>query len=314
MGFHSVRFPVGISYGSQGGPSWNTSVIELASGAEERVSYWSRPRYVYDVSYGLKTIDDVYTLLAFFNARQGAAYGFRYKDWLDFTTASNGRSAPAATDVQIGTGDGATQAFQLAKTYTDAAATTTRVLEKPVSGTVVAALDGTPTTAFSVDHETGILTFTAAPGGSVVVTAGCEFDVPVRFSTGTERNLRAAYEAFDSGTVPSIELVELVSDAPWPEDAPMGGSTYRVLTGNVSLDLTARVWDLDTGGSVRQAVLPDPTYLPAGGPYWFVYNSGASNLQIVDNTATTLATLATTQSREIVLAVDASGDKVWKAL
>lgn len=314
MGFHSVRFPVGISYGSQGGPMWNTSVIELRSGAEERVSYWSRPRYMYDVSHGLKSLDDVYELLAFFNARQGAAYGFRYKDWLDFSTASNGRNAPAADDVQIGTGDGSTRTFQLAKTYADSAATTTRVIEKPVSGTVVAALDGTPTTAFSVDVETGIVTFNSAPSSSVVVTAGCQFDVPVRFASSAEQNLRASYESFSDGTIPSIELVELVSDIPWPEDAPMGGSNYVAMTGNYSIDLTARVWDFDTGASVRTVTLPDPTYLPAGGPYWFIYNSGSSNLQIVDNTATTLATLATTQSREILLAVDSSGDKVWKAL
>lgn len=314
MGFHSIQFPVGISYGSQGGPVWNTSIIELASGTEERVGYWSRPRYYYDVSYGVKTIDDLIAVITFFNARRGSAFGFRYKDWTDFTSASDGRSTPTATDGIIGTGDGSATQFQLAKTYSDAASSTTRLIEKPVSGTVLISVDSVATTAFSVDVETGIVTMNSAPADSSVIRAGFEFDVPVRFAASTERGMRLSYDAFDSGTLPAIELVEIVGDTPTPEDFPTGGARYVTMTGNYSIDQTARVWSFDTNGAVRTVTLPDPTYLPLGGPHWFIYNAGVSNLQVVDDSATTLATLATTQSKEILLAVDGSGDKVWRAV
>jgi len=32
MGFHEVRFPDDISYGSDGGPGYNTNIIEMDSG------------------------------------------------------------------------------------------------------------------------------------------------------------------------------------------------------------------------------------------------------------------------------------------
>ncbi len=38
MSFHDVRFPTDISYGSSGGPGFSTAIIEVDSGAEERIS------------------------------------------------------------------------------------------------------------------------------------------------------------------------------------------------------------------------------------------------------------------------------------
>ena len=32
----------------------------------------------------MRSLDDVETLIAFFEARQGQLYGFRWKDWSDF--------------------------------------------------------------------------------------------------------------------------------------------------------------------------------------------------------------------------------------
>ena len=84
MGFHEVRFPTNISYGARGGPSFNTAVIVLDSGAEERIPRWSTPRYKFDASYGIRSFDDLEAVIDFYIAMLGPAYGFRWKHWLHY--------------------------------------------------------------------------------------------------------------------------------------------------------------------------------------------------------------------------------------
>ena len=61
----------------------------------------------WDVASGLKKQAQIDELIAFFRARRGKAYGFRFKDWTDFK----------ATGQLVGTGDGALAQFQLVKHY-----------------------------------------------------------------------------------------------------------------------------------------------------------------------------------------------------
>jgi len=208
MTFHEVRFPASLSFGAAGGPERRTEIVTLANGFEERNSPWEHSRRRYDAGLGLRALDDVETALAFFEARRGQLYGFRWKDWADYR--SSRPSEPITDDDQIlGTGDGAETAFQLTKTYSSGGFDYVRPIAKPVAGTVVVALDGAPQaegTAFSLDAETGIVTFATAPAAGVQITAGFEFDVPVRFDTDT---LTATADAFAAGQVPSIPVVEV---------------------------------------------------------------------------------------------------------
>jgi uncharacterized protein (TIGR02217 family) len=57
-----------------------------------------------------------------------------------------------------------------------------------------------------VDVATGLVTFVAAPGPGVIVTAGYEFDVPVRFDTD---RIQTSVASFKAGDVPSVPVVEL---------------------------------------------------------------------------------------------------------
>ena len=81
MAFHEVQFPDNISRGARGGPQRRTQIVELASGREERNASWSASRRRYDVSYGVRRADDLHAVVAFFEARLGRLYGFRFKDW-----------------------------------------------------------------------------------------------------------------------------------------------------------------------------------------------------------------------------------------
>ncbi len=206
MAFHEVRFPDNISRGARGGPERRTQIVELASGDEERNASWANSRRRYDAAYGIRRADDLAAVVAFFEARNGRLYGFRWKDWADFKSCLPS-GTPAATDQAIGTGDGATTAFQLVKSYVSGAQTWTRTITKPVAGTVLVAIDGVEqTTGWSVDTTTGLITFTAAPATGAVITAGFEFDVPVRFDTDT---LDVTLDIERLGSITSIPLIEV---------------------------------------------------------------------------------------------------------
>jgi uncharacterized protein (TIGR02217 family) len=207
--FHDVLFPLDIAVKSSGGPERLTDIVTLGSGREERNSRWAHSRRRYDAGYGVKTLDALRAVLAFFEERRGRLYGFRWRDRLDCCSAPQG-SAVSVVDQTIGTGDGATVAFQLAKTYGAAHAPYVRPIAKPVDGSVRIAVNGVETEAahFSCDSATGVVTFAPAhvPPAGAVVTAGFHFDVPVRFDTDY---LEVDLSAFAAGAIPKIPLVEI---------------------------------------------------------------------------------------------------------
>jgi uncharacterized protein (TIGR02217 family) len=196
---------------------FSTDIVTYAGGAEYRNSKWSLPLYDYDLSYNVRTRSQVRNIYEFFIARKGRFEGFRIKDLMDFTTASNHVGAHAFTDVTIGTGDGVTATFQLKKIYTKGAASVTRTIKKPVSGAIKVGVNGvekTITTHWTVDTTTGIITFT---GGNIptlgqTVTAGFEFDTPVRFNTDSLADIEAIISGGgdnDLLSIPSIPLIEI---------------------------------------------------------------------------------------------------------
>ena len=181
MAFHEIRFPVDIALGSTGGPERRTEIATLGSGFEERNSPWAHSRRRYNAGSGVKTFDDLHNVIAFFEARVARLHGFRWKDRADFKSVAPSGSI-TATDQAISTGDGATTAFQLTKTYTSGSQSYARDIKKPVAGTVLIALDSVAQgSGWTVDTTTGVVTFDTAPVAAVAITAGYEFDVPVRF-------------------------------------------------------------------------------------------------------------------------------------
>ena len=206
MAFHEVRFPDNISRGARGGPERRTQIVALSSGDEERNASWANSRRRYDVAYGIRRADDLAAVVAFFEARNGRLHGFRFKDWSDYRSGLP-TAAIAATDQLIGTGTGSQTAFQLTKRYASGTQSWTRTIAKPVAGTVVMALGGVSQgSGWSVDPATGIVTFLTAPGSGVAITAGFEFDVPVRFDSDT---LDVTLDVERLGSITSIPLVEI---------------------------------------------------------------------------------------------------------
>ena len=203
--FHDVRFPVAVAFGATGGPERRTEIVALGSGHERRTQRWSRARRRYDAGAGIRSLDELYAVTAFFEARRGPLHAFRYHDPVD------GRSCaplcePAATDQLIGTGDGARTTFALVKRYGEGPDAETRAVTRPVEGSVLVAVDGASVVA-ATDHATGVVTLADPPPAGASVTAGFLFDVPVRFDTD---RLVVALAAFSAGEVPSVPLVEVL--------------------------------------------------------------------------------------------------------
>lgn len=208
MSFHEIQFPTRLSLGSLGGPERLTEIVTLANGFEERNTPWAHSRRRYDAGVGMRSLDDVADVIAFFEARRGRLYGFRWKDWADYKSARPSR--PVAHDDQIiGRGDGTQRTFALSKVYSSGEQSYRRPIAKPIAGTVrigVAGAEVSVLADWNLDSVTGKVTFVVAPGSGATVTAGYEFDVPVRFDTDLVQTSVATFEA---GEIPDIPVVEL---------------------------------------------------------------------------------------------------------
>lgn len=194
MAFDNVRLPEDVERGAQGGPAFQTSVVALGTGREQRNVDWSAQRCSFDISYGIQYKEDFVSVVKFFYARLGKARGFRFKDWSDFE----------AVNEQIGVGDGSNKIFQLVKNYTSLVQYQ-RKITRPVSGTVTVLVDGV-VEPFGVNVNTGVVTFDTAPADEAVITASFEFDVPVRFDSD---KLNLDIKTFEAAAIGSIDVVEL---------------------------------------------------------------------------------------------------------
>lgn len=206
--FHEILFPLDIALGARGGPERRTDVVALGSNREKRNTRWARSRRRWEAGYGVKTFADLAAIVEFFEERRGRLYGFRWRDRADHSSAPPGR-AVAATDQQIGQGDGTKKTFQLVKTYGAAFAPYARDIVKPVASSVRIAVSGVEIAAaqFAVDTSTGLLTLASAPAAGAPVTAGFLFDTPVRFDTDY---LEIDHSGFEAGEMPKIPILEIL--------------------------------------------------------------------------------------------------------
>ena len=205
--FHEILFPLDVALGARGGPTRRTEIVTLASGREHRNARWADSRRRYDAGLGIRTLDALHAVLAFFEERRGRLVGFRFRDRTDDRSCAPS-ATPAPTDQALGTGDGTRTAFGLAKTYGASFQPYRRAIAKPVAGSVRVAMNGAEVTSgFACDPATGLVTFAAPPASGALVTAGFRFDVPVRFDSDA---LEIDLAAFAAGAIPSVPLVEIV--------------------------------------------------------------------------------------------------------
>ena len=100
-------------------------------------------------------------------------------------------------------------AFPLIKNYRSGAFNYQRIITKPLAGRVLVALAGDVQEEglhYDMDYLTGIINFYTPPPLESILTAGFEFDVPVRFDMD---RIEANSGAFAAGEIPAIPVVEV---------------------------------------------------------------------------------------------------------
>lgn len=207
MAFHEVRLPARLAFGSTGGVERRTEIVTLGSGFERRSTPWVEGRRRYLIGANLRSLDDMAALTAFFEARRGRLCGFRFRDFADFKSCVPS-AAVTAHDQSLGVGDGVRTDFPLRKLYGEGADVSERRIHKPVAGTVRVGLDGIELSpgAYDLDPTTGGVTFHSPPAAGATVTAGFEFDVPVRFDAD---RIDVTLESFAAGRMAAVPLIEV---------------------------------------------------------------------------------------------------------
>ena len=201
--FHDVRFPMRLSLGAVGGAERATEILSLASGKEIRNTRWAQSRRRWDVGGAVTDLSRLQELVAFFEARMGRLFGFRFRDPLDHSSGSFGQD-PTAEDQVNGTGDGTNRVFQLTKT----SGMSIRPITKPIAETVTIGLDGqTVLSGWDVDPLSGEVSFEEPPQAGAIISAGFEFDCAVRFETD---QIQAVIESFGVGRVANLGIIELL--------------------------------------------------------------------------------------------------------
>ena len=200
--FEDVLFPIEIGQEASVAPTYSTNIVTSASGFETRNANWAQARMRFDAGPGVRGDAELETLLSFFRARRGPAVAFRFRDPYDYS--SNGMTdAPTPADQMIGSGDGASDSFELVKRYGTGEQ---RRITRPVAGSVRVAVDGTELLTGWVLDEKGVVRFDNPPSTDALVTAGFLFDTPVRFA---DDRIEVNRSTFLAGEAPSVPLVEV---------------------------------------------------------------------------------------------------------
>ena len=211
MSFHEIRFPTAISRGAVGGPERRTDVVVLGSGFEERNSRWADSRRSYNAGYGIRSLDDLACgdrlLRGAARAPATASAGAttptasRARRWLRLPPSIS-RSAPVTALPPSSSSPRSTARPTRRGPVPSASRSPARCSSRSPAPSRVKA----PTS--SVDAATGVVTFTPGhiPADGAAVTAGFEFDVPVRFDTD---KLEISLSGFRHGAIPNIPIVEI---------------------------------------------------------------------------------------------------------
>ncbi len=193
----STRLPQEVENGAVRRDVEDVEIVRTDSGAEVRNVRASQSLLEYDCSYPASERDaaNYLAVRAAYKAARGPLHSFDFWDWADYQ----------ATAEPIGTGDGSTTVFNLVKTYTFGSQAHIRRIYRPVAGITILKDGVIQLSGYSVNYDTGVVTFAPAPAAAAVITWTGEFNVPVRFDGPlTSTGLMIHLEHIDT-----IHLVEV---------------------------------------------------------------------------------------------------------
>lgn len=319
MAFYDARLPDEYLYGSGFGPSLPVNVLETATGHEFRNSRQAQARHRMRIGVPLRTLAQMASLKSHFMEFRGALHSFPVKDFSDFSTRSDGQSAPTNTDQTLGTGDGVRTTFQLLKQYDEHGGDPyPRALTLPITNTVVVALNGTPTALFTVSRTNGIVTFNSPPLMGQVVTAGCQFDVPSRYIKSGDDWMQMSPAAFNVWAAQGgLDCIEVLNELEWHERWPPGGfKDHPAGSIDHTISLSDGLLQRFTPGAAVNGFLPPPDFFAEafGGDRVLVvtvHPSALGSLQLRDDTGATVGSAMTSGVTKHLGLLITGGNATW---
>lgn len=299
-GYHPITLPTRYSAGSLNTISYDTRVITLESGVEQRVARynpWGRRKYT--ILQGITSTELIRGLYEFFMLREGSLNAFKFWDPLDHATTPT-RTTHRENDATVGITDTAlvslgNRMYQCVVRYSDGVRTIVRPITKlgkrddafgaPNPG--VYSINGVVTTLETVDPETGIVTF----GGVATINfaeAGFEYLVPVRFADNTDKAFQIAMQSTtETQELPGFDLIEELDPRTISQDYNYGGSRdWGFLDGNFQTsEINGRVQLFNPQVGSVEIFLPHLDDVPLGGPIFVFRNVSAFTLDIVAHTS-----------------------------
>ena len=180
---------------------WKTDVVTFDSGVEQRNQIWQRPLRRWFLNWSMIEVTERNHLIQLFQRARGSYHTFKIKDVDDYAITGGTYAIAGAVDTLQLTAtyyDGETEEWTENKTLIVPASIIT--LEHSVAGTL------NETTHWTLDDNTGIITFISAPGVGTI-TASFEYYFLCRF---TEDNHLDSMPEVDLYSNPDIPLVEVL--------------------------------------------------------------------------------------------------------
>jgi uncharacterized protein (TIGR02217 family) len=187
MTFINARLPQEVEINAVRREREAVEIVRTDGGHEVRNARHSQGTFEYEVGFPTGGYDSEITneVYAMWRASRGGLYAFRFRDW---DTKNN-----TLTDEIIGTGDGTTTLFPITQTHTVGGVSSVRRITRPVSPFVVKRDGVVAGSGYSINYDTGVLTFSSAPSLDVVVSVSGVFDIPVRFDLAYEATGLASF-------------------------------------------------------------------------------------------------------------------------
>lgn len=339
--YDDLLFPTDLSYGSAGGPQFANLIQETPGGARAVVQRLNEPLGRWDINYKRGSAETA-AILRFARVVHGAAHGFRFLDFNDFSTTPNGDTAfdtsTSSHRHQIGTGDGSTTTFGLVKTYTYGSRSASRRIRKPMRLTEAQAatnldflsalsaesdmhaiwINGTLktlSTHYTIDYETGEVVFVTAPAAADVIEWAGYFTVPVRFGREVDDLLQVTKSSKATSETQTISLVEDPDStvALFPERDPGGSSTLVAASTDSLLLISFGLGSVIRVNPDAAAASPLPCKMPVEadwmrGRLFTISNHGTvDSLAIQTSAGAAITTLAPGEMADFYLTRDAAG-------
>lgn len=223
MTFYRALLPPCFDEGSEAYPVRPVDIVRSASGSPIRRSRRSQSYREFQVTFNTRRRNDILDIISHYEVMGGSEHSFPMRDKFDFKSGQPDAVVTAIDATLLTTtgtpADGVTATFQAQKQYRFTLTDMTiiavnRTIKIIKTGTLLVAVDGvlkTETTHYTVNYDTGVITFTGGnipAGGSPAasVTAGFEFYVKCCYGP---QNPVQTLVGLKAGAVASILLYEV---------------------------------------------------------------------------------------------------------